>query len=86
MFGPVGDRVIGVVCSLLAFVLILPIFGGNMLPAASIGVLGLSLVQRDGVLALIGYLLAALSAGVLALMAGAVVIAVQRLLQLIGAA
>jgi hypothetical protein len=86
MFGPVGDRMIGLVCTLLALVLILPIFGANMLPAASIGVLALSLVQRDGVLALIGYLLAVISAGVLALMAGAVVIAVQRLLHLIGAA
>lgn len=86
MFGPVGDRMIGLVCTLLALVLILPIFGANMLPAASIGVLALSLVQRDGVLAMLGYLLAAISAGVLALMAGAVVIAVQRLLHLIGAA
>lgn len=86
MFGPVGDRAIGLVCTLLALVLILPIFGANMLPAAAVGVLSLSLVQRDGVLALIGYLLAAASAGVLVLMTSAVVLAVQKLLQLIGAA
>ena len=86
MFGSVGDRIIGVVCTLLALVLILPIFGANMLPAAAVGVLALSLVQRDGVLALIGYLLAAISVGVLALMASAVVLAVQKLLHLFGAA
>jgi hypothetical protein len=86
MFGPVGDRVIGLVCTLLALVLILPIFGANMLPAAAVGVLSLSLVQRDGVLALIGYLLAIASAGVLVLMAGAVVLAIEKLLQVFGAA
>lgn len=86
MFGPIGDRAIGLVCTLLALVLILPIFGANMLPAAAVGVLSLSLVQRDGVLALIGYLLAALSTGVLVLMAGAVIVAVQKLLHLFGAA
>ncbi|HEY9217654.1 MAG TPA: exopolysaccharide biosynthesis protein [Phenylobacterium sp.] len=86
MFGPVGERLIGLVCTLLALVLILPIFGANMLPAAAVGLLSLSLVQRDGALALIGYLTAAVSVGVLALMAGAVVLAVQKLLHLIGAA
>lgn len=86
MFGPVGDRIIGAVCTLLALVLILPIFGANMLPAAAVGVLSLSLVQRDGVLTLIGYLLAAASLGVMALMAGAVVLSIQKLLHLFGAA
>ncbi|MDX9997864.1 MAG: exopolysaccharide biosynthesis protein [Phenylobacterium sp.] len=86
LFGPVGDRLIGLVCTLLALILILPIFGANMLPAAAVGVLSLSLVQRDGVLALIGYLLAAASAGVLVLMAGAAVLSVQKLLHLFGAA
>src|SRR5690606_3930207 len=57
-FGSLGDRLIGLVCSLLAVVLIFPIPLGNMLPAASIGILSLSLVQRDGVLAILGYALA----------------------------
>jgi hypothetical protein len=86
MFGPLGDRLIGLVCTLLALVLILPIFGANMLPAAAIGVLSLSLVQRDGVLALIGYLLAVASVGVLVLMTGAVVLTIQKLLHLFGGA
>jgi hypothetical protein len=65
MFGPVGAALIGIVCTLLALVLILPIPLGNLLPAFTIAVFGLSLVQRDGLLALIGYGLASASAGAL---------------------
>jgi hypothetical protein len=65
MFGPVGTALIGIVCTLLAAVLILPIPLGNVLPAFTIAVFGLSLVQRDGLLALIGYALASASAGAL---------------------
>lgn len=70
LFGPVGDRTIGLVCTLLAAVLILPIPLGNILPAAAVSVLGLALAQRDGALALLGYALAAASASVLVLAAG----------------
>ena len=84
LFGPVGDRLIGVVCTLLALVLILPIPLGNMLPAAAIAALGLSLVQRDGALALGGYLLAALSVTVLILSAGAAMAAARHLLGVFG--
>src|SRR5690606_7947423 len=85
-FGPVGDRLIGLVCSLLAVVLIFPIPFGNMLPAAAIGVLALSLVQRDGVLAILGYALAVASAGVLALAARIVIHGLQQVLSFLGAA
>jgi hypothetical protein len=83
LFGSVGDRAIGVICTLLALVLILPIPLGNILPAAAISVLSLSLALRDGVLALVGYGLAGLSATVLALAAGVVVEAAQRVLALV---
>lgn len=79
LFGPVGDRLIGLVCTLLALVLILPIPFGNLLPAFAIGTLALGLFQRDGVIALIGYASAATSAGVLLLTAGAVVAALRQL-------
>ena len=69
VFGRVGTALIGLVCTLLAVVLILPIPLGNMLPAAAIAVFGLSLVQRDGLLALVGYALAGMSAGALVLAA-----------------
>lgn len=65
LFGPVGDRLIGLTVTLLSLVLLLPIFLGNMAPAAAIAAFGLALVQRDGVLALIGYALAGVSVGLL---------------------
>ena len=84
MFGPVGDRLIGLVCFLLSLVLILPIPLGNMLPAAAISVLSLGLTQRDGAAVLLGFLLAGASATVLILSAGAVVAAIRHLTQIFG--
>lgn len=73
LFGSVGERLIGVVCTMLAFVLILPIPLGNMLPALAVSVLSFSLIQRDGLIALAGYVLAVTSASVLALAAHIIV-------------
>jgi hypothetical protein len=72
LFGHVGTRLIGLVCAILAFILILPIPLGNFLPAISVSLLALSLVQRDGYLALAGYGVAAISLGILALTFGAI--------------
>lgn len=83
LFRPVGERLIGVVCTLLALVLVLPIPLGNLAPGATVAVLALALLQRDGLLALLGYLMAAVSVGLLALSAGVVAAAVQRLLHMI---
>jgi hypothetical protein len=84
LFGPVGDRLIGLTCFLLALVLVLPIPFGNMAPAAAIAALSLGLTQRDGALALIGYLLACLSVGLLALSAHAVMVAIRHLIPILG--
>lgn len=84
MFGPVGDRLVGLVCFLLAVVLILPIPLGNMLPAAAVAVFALGLTQRDGAMILLGYLLAGASAGVLVLSASAVMAAVRHLARFFG--
>ena len=83
LFAPIGERLIGVVCTLLALVLVLPIPLGNLAPGATVAVLALSLLQRDGLLALLGYLMAALSVGLLAVSAGVVTAAVERLLHMI---
>jgi hypothetical protein len=79
MFGRPGDAAIGIVCTLLSAVLILPIPLGNMLPAAAVAALALSLTQRDGLLTIVGYLLALTSAGVLIVSGHIVVAAVTRL-------
>ena len=73
LFGPVGERLIGVVILALALVLILPIPGGNILPAMAVSALAFALIQRDGLIALIGYALAITSASVLALAAHIIV-------------
>lgn len=83
LFGPVGERLIGVVCTLLALVLVLPIPLGNLAPGATVAVLALALLQRDGLLALLGYLMGAISVGLLVLSAGVVGAAVDRLLHMI---
>ncbi len=85
LFGPVGDRIIGLVCTLLAMVLILPIPLGNFAPAIAIGLFSLALFNRDGVLALTGYAFTAFSAGLLVVSAGAVTLAIQKLLHFFGA-
>jgi hypothetical protein len=67
--GRYGRRLIGVICTVFALVLILPIPLGNMLPAATVSVFSLSLIQRDGAVAMAGYVFAAASVGALMLAA-----------------
>lgn len=78
LFAGWGQRAIGVVCTVLALVLILPIPLGNLLPGFAVAVLSFSIVQRDGLLALLGYALAATSAGVLVIAAHIVIQALQH--------
>jgi hypothetical protein len=73
LFNPIGERLIGLVCTALAFVLILPIPLGNILPALAVSVLAFSLIQRDGLIALLGHALAVTSASVLVLAAHIIV-------------
>jgi hypothetical protein len=70
--GVYSRRLIGVICTAFALVLILPIPLGNMLPAAAVSVFSLALIQRDGVIAVAGYAVAAASVGVLVLAANLV--------------
>jgi hypothetical protein len=86
LFSGVGQRVLGLVCTLFAIVLILPIPLGNLLPAAAVSVLSLSLVQRDGALALLGYALTAASVGVLALAGGVIWRTLEHLIDVVSAA
>ena len=83
LFSPLGERAIGFVCTVLALVLILPIPLGNLLPAAAVCVFSLSLVQRDGFLALAGYALTAASTAVLVVAFGLIIHTAKHVLQLI---
>jgi hypothetical protein len=85
LFGAVGERLIGLICTLLAVVLILPIPFGNMLPGLTVTVLSFSLIQRDGFIGLLGLALAAASATVLVAAAHIVVSLVSSALGWISA-
>ncbi|MCS0502993.1 exopolysaccharide biosynthesis protein [Ancylobacter mangrovi] len=61
---PPAEYVIGVMCFVLATVLVLPIPLGNMLPALAICILALGVLERDGVWILVGMLCAVASLGV----------------------
>lgn len=80
LFAPLGERAIGVVCTLLALVLVLPIPLGNLAPGATVAVLALALLQRDGILALLGYLMAVGSGALLFVSAHVVVLGARKLL------
>ena len=57
------ERLVGIVCFLLAVVLFLPIPLGNMLPAFAICVMALGVLERDGLWIAAGLLFSVLSAG-----------------------
>lgn len=58
---PAGKRIIGVFCFLLSVILVMPIPFGNLVPAISISLLALALIERDGVAAILGYLVGLVS-------------------------
>lgn len=84
LFSPWAERVLGLACTALAFVLILPIPLGNIMPSIVIGLFGLALVQRDGWLALLAYLLTAFSAGLLVVGFAAAWVALKHFLAVVG--
>ncbi|HYC73398.1 exopolysaccharide biosynthesis protein [Brevundimonas sp.] len=56
MTSPVFEMLIGVATVVLAFILVLPIWGGNLVPALIISTFGFGLMQRDGLVVLVGWL------------------------------
>ncbi|WP_439476898.1 exopolysaccharide biosynthesis protein [Brevundimonas sp.] len=55
MTSELSEVLIGVATVLLAFILILPIWGGNLVPALIISAFGFGLLQRDGLAIVIGW-------------------------------
>jgi len=64
--GRVGSCVVGVACTVLALVLVLPIPFANLVPALALGIFSLGLTRKDGLLVLFGYSLLALAGVVIA--------------------
>lgn len=67
MTGRFGQGLIGLACLFLSAVLVLPVFGGNLIPAIAIGFFSLGVMQRDGLAVLLGWATTALTVGVLVL-------------------
>jgi hypothetical protein len=75
-----GERLIGVALLVLAIALTLPIPFGNLLPALAIAIVGLALVEKDGVAVLVGLVIGAASLVVIALVVGGLVAATTLLI------
>lgn len=58
---PPMEYVVGIVCLLLAVLLVLPIPLGNVLPALAISLMALGVLERDGLWVLAGFIVAAIS-------------------------
>ncbi len=79
-----GDRVIGLMCFVLALIVTLPIPFGNWLPAFSSALLGLALIERDGLLFAIGTVMAMFALAVIIAVFGSATALVGFLLALPG--
>lgn len=82
--GGLGQGLIGLACVFLSVVLVLPVWGGNLLPAVAIGFFSLGVMQRDGLAVLIGWLLTAGTVAVLFLAWALIVAAVEHGLRWFG--
>lgn len=63
--GSLGQGLIGLACLFLSAVLVLPVWGGNLVPAVAIGLFSLGVMQRDGLAVLLGWLTTAASVAIL---------------------
>jgi hypothetical protein len=62
-----GTPLVGVACTIIAVVLVLPIPFANLAPAIAMGVFSVGLTRKDGLFVLAGYGLMIVAAGVIAL-------------------
>lgn len=63
--GRLGQGLIGLACLMLSAILVLPVFGGNLIPAIAIGFFALGIMQRDGLAVLLGWVTTAITVAVL---------------------
>ena len=67
MTGRLGQGLIGLACLCLSAILVLPVFGGNLIPAVAIGFFSLGIMQRDGLTVLLGWSMTGVTVAVLIL-------------------
>lgn len=55
MTNEISEVLIGIACSILSVIIMLPIFGGNMFPSLFCALFGFGLMQRDGAMIALGW-------------------------------
>lgn len=63
--GRLGQGLIGLACLVLSAILVLPVFGGNLIPAVAMGFFALGIMQRDGLAVLLGWITTGVTVAVL---------------------
>lgn len=76
MYNRFGDRLLGAVCFALSIIVFLPIPFGNMLPSLAIAAFAIGAAERDGLAAIVGWIAAAVSVLVLAVLSKAIIAAI----------
>jgi len=79
--GRVGASVVGIACTVIALVLVLPIPFANLAPALAMGAFAIGLTRKDGLFVLVGYGLIVVAAGVIALGVHGVTLGLSQLRQ-----
>lgn len=82
VWSPAGGRIVGVVCFLISCVLLMPVPLTGWLPTLSLAMIALGLLERDGLVVLIGSLLGLVAGGILV----SVLLGFDRLMDRIAAA
>src|SRR5262245_24425486 len=78
------DRIVGLLALIAAVILFLPIPLANFVPALAIVLLGLGMIERDGIVMLIGTLLILASIAIVAAVGGAAASAASAILSYLG--
>ena len=81
--GRAGASIVGVACTLLAVVLVLPIPFANLVPALALGAFSIGLTRKDGLFVLAGYGLIAVAIGVIMLGIHGLSLGLSHLLRLL---
>jgi len=76
-----AERLLGLFVVTLGLVLALPIWGGNMLPAIAVAIIGIGLMERDGIAVLAGCAMGVFSLVVIASIIGAALYVLVRVWQ-----
>jgi len=76
MYNRLADRLMGAICFVLSIIVFLPIPFGNMLPAFAVAAFAIGAAERDGLAAAVGWVAAALSGALLAVLSRAIIAAV----------